>query len=152
MKKIIFICFALPFITFMGCGSKEQDAPMASVSEILTQGEWTSVTNLEDIDLDGTFVEFGDDCEKDDHFVFKTDLTFQQKTGATDCDGGVGVNAIAAEGDWSLEDADRTLVLHFFIEDAKFKIYSITDHEIKLGMIEDTNPIGVITQQIIFKR
>ena len=87
---------------------------MASVSEILTQGEWTSVTNLEDLDLDGTFVEFGDDCEKDDHFVFKPDFTFQQKTGATDCDGGVGVNTIAAEGDWSLEDTDQTLVLHFF--------------------------------------
>ena len=151
MKKNTFACLILTLIAWCGCASKTQDNPLTA-SELLTQGEWTSVVNLDDIDLDGTFVEFGDDCEKDDHSIFDKNNKFQQNSGLDACDSSTAPNSVIAEGDWELLNNDQNLVLKFPADEIKFNIIQINDHELQLGLIEDNNPAGVITQKLILKR
>lgn len=148
MKKIFFTYFIFVLATLSGCNG--DDAP--TTAEILTVSEWTSLTNLEDIDADGTFVEFGDDCEKDDHSIFKTSGKYQNTNGTNVCDPDTAPNAVIAEADWELTNNDQELVLKFFADDIRFTIINISDHELELGVIDNNDPQGVITQKVVLRR
>ena len=101
MKKIFILGILLPLIGLSGCSSKSADDDL---SVILTQGPWTTTINSEDLDLDGNYVEFGDDCEKDDTWYFSTNGTFEQKNGPLSCDGTSLPSEIIVAGNWLFED------------------------------------------------
>lgn len=126
---------------------------MVSTSDLLTQSQWTSTYNYEDLDLDGVFHEFGDSCEKDDRWLFKLDdKSFVNDAGAVSCDATFPPNSVIAFGQWGLEDNDNTLLLYFPVEIMKFKIISINEHELKMNLVESNNPANVYTQRVVLKR
>ena len=151
MKKLptLIISLFVALVAISSCSPNDED-PTPTVTELFTSAKWTSVTNLEDIDLDGTFVEFGEDCEKDDVWIF-TDATFAQYTGPTDCDGGPGVDALVINGTWTLTDNNTYLVLDVVSDQIKFKIFSIDENKVELGIVEFNNPPNVFTQKVILK-
>lgn len=152
MKKNIIISLLVAFVAISSCSStKEDDNPAPTVAELFTTAKWISVTNLEDIDLDGTFVEFGEDCEKDDVWTFSADASFAQYTGPTDCDGGPGIEALVIKGTWTLTENDTYLVLDVVSDQIKFKIFSIDENHVELGIVEFNNPPNVFTQMVILK-
>ncbi len=149
MKKTLLLSITMLVIALMGCSSKSSDSDEDALSDVLTASTWNSVTNLEDIDLDGTFVEFGDDCEKDDEWKFKSDGNYTQQDTGEPCD---GTGGFTADGTWFLENNDQTLVLRLWVDDIKFKVLSYSNTELELGLIESDNPTGIFTQKLILKR
>lgn len=145
---LIVFCLAATF----SCGSKE-NPPTLLLSEVLTSSAWTRVINLEDIDLDGTFVEFGEDCEKDDIITFFADNKYEHNNGASVCDPDLyDPNSVLVDGKWELKNNDQSFFLYVGFGSDEFKVKSFTESELILEFIEASNPPGVITQRLVLRR
>jgi len=149
MKSSMFT-FGLMITLAIGCSSKSKKNINLTTSEILTARAWTGVRNYEDDNLDGVFIEFGKDCEKDDIWTFLTNGTLTQSYGTTICDPDDDPNTILISN-WQLLDNEQVLSLDFAYDDVKFKIVSISDTELVLFEINDTKP-GVFTHKIALSR
>jgi hypothetical protein len=84
MKKTIMLLLAFPIILIFACSSSAKD-DVVSVTDLLIDGVWTENLEFEDLDLDGTFVEFNDACDKDNPWEFRSNGTLKQTLGPVLC-------------------------------------------------------------------
>src|SRR5690242_13026956 len=120
MKSQLLSISLLTFI-LIGCSSDNRDNDLPTTQEFLTSGIWTGLHNFEDTDLNGSFVEFGDDCEKDDQWNFQAGGTLIQGLGPTLCDPDDDPNEMITSN-WRLEDNDQYLVIELPFDEIKFYI------------------------------
>jgi hypothetical protein len=150
MKNYIYLSL-LTIVQILACSSKDLEKPIFSVSDLLELGIWTETHNFEDFNLDNTFVEFGDECEKDDRWTFKTDGVLNQDYGTILCDPEVDDPNTIITSHWMLTNQDKTLVIEFGFSDVKFNIESISESELVLNTIDVDNPT-VFKQRVILNR
>ncbi len=144
------LCLLLPF----GCSSSTQKDPAPpTLQELLTTGTWTSMHEFEDLDLDGTFVEFGDDCDEDNPWTFQSDGTLNQGVGAVLCDPDEDDPNETITSQWELKDDDvKYLIVEFSYDEIKFLIVSISEHELILQVVDPNKPVGVFTHRVVLNR
>jgi hypothetical protein len=148
MKQHLIFCALIVALLF-SCSSKNEKIE-TSVSTFLTQGTWTTVLDYEDLNLDGTFVEFGDTCEKDNRWYFNSDNTFKQDNGIVLCDPDDDPNEFLG-GTWLLEDNDKYLTLQFEFSEIKFFIVSINAQQAVLNEVDLGSP-NQYTHRVVLKR
>ena len=120
-----------------------------SIRDLLTQSQWTSVHNYEDMDLDGTFKEFGKDCDKDDRWLFSPDGVCTQEEGLILCD--TSVSPLLIKAGWTLQENDQFLVLDFELDEIKFYIQSINENKLIIEKVDIDRP-GIYQYKIVLTR
>lgn len=114
-------------------------------------GPWTVTLNYEDEDLDGAFVEFGDECEKDDRWTFLSDHTLRQDYGSILCNPDDDPNLIVSSA-WELLNNDEELMIQYGFDDLRFKIASIDNAEIVMNIIEPDAPANTFKYRVVLQR
>lgn len=140
-------------IILVNCSFQLSSNNFSSVHDLLIQSKWTNTQNLEDIDLDGNFTEFGRDCEKDDSWTFNLDGTLLQEPGVQLCDSPEeeGANSNNTTAGWHLENNDQFLVFDFDMDETKFLINKCDEHELVLTLYNADTP-DVYKYRIILSR
>lgn len=149
--KIFFSSTMLIFVLLIGCASKSQDSSTLSVNDLLTLGNWTSTRDFEDIDLNGTYTEFGEDCDKDNYWAFGANQTLVQGLGIVLCNPDDDDPNETIISKWRLEENDQYLVLVFPFDEVKFLINSVDEHEMLLSVVDIEN-IGIYTHRLKLNR
>lgn len=103
--KLSFVSFVLLFT--LSC---KKNSSSKSKTELLTQKAW--VQSNQEIGSGGNWqtdpvFASTEACNKDDHFVFKADKTYEVNEGATKCD--ESAKDIIEQGNWNFEDNETKL-------------------------------------------
>ena len=150
MKHLILWHLLGAFITVAACSPTDDDSP--TVTDLLTQATWAKIVNLEDANLDGVFVEFGEECEKDNFCIFKADQSYEYNIGPIACPGDPGAD-YPIPGTWTLSENETLLTISLLGgEPLAFEILNIEADTLELGVVETDNPAGVYTQKLLLSR
>jgi hypothetical protein len=149
MKHHLMFC-GLIVTLLLSCSSKNEKIE-TSITTFLTQGPWTTVLDFEDLNLDGTFIEHGDSCEKDNRWYFNMDGTCKQDNGVILCDPNDDPNEFFSST-WLLQDNDQFLTIQFDFDEVKYYIVSITAQQAVLNVVDPNNPPNQYTQRVVLKR
>ena len=149
MKKTIFFLGAIIFALLGTSMRLTTHYQGSSIKDMLTQSQWTSVRNYEDIDLDGTFKEFGRDCDMDDLWFFSPDGVYTQEEGLILCD--TSVSPLLIKAGWTLQENDQFLVLDFELDEIKFYIQSINEDKLIIKKVDIDRP-GIYQHKIVLTR
>lgn len=149
--KLSTFYFLLLLVMPIACSSNSEKEQMLTTQQMLTSGAWTSVRDFEDLDLNGTFVEFGDECEKDNPWTFQTDGILKQSYGPVLCDPDEDDPNTVITSNWQLIDNDQYLLIEFEFDELKCLINSVTEHELVLSEVNPSNP-SVYTHRIVLNR
>ena len=150
MKNIL-LTLVLLVVVLLNCFFQLGYKSNYSVSELLTQAQWTKTRNFEDLDLDGNFTEYGRDCEIDDSWTFKSDSVLIQEAGMQLCDPSDTLYGNNIKSRWYLENNGQFLVLDFDLDESKFLINSCDEHELVLSLWNEDTP-DIFKYQIILSR
>lgn len=146
MKNLLF-CITLLFALLASCSSKNSDE--MSNSELLTLGIWTRTLDFEN--QNGTFVEYGFDCYKDNRWEFKADGKVIYDDGPVDCDPDTPpVDPI--ELGWVLEGNDQQLIIQFPFDEAKYSIVELNASELVMDEIEPGTANTITNHRVILQR
>lgn len=154
MKKIFFIlggCLALLF----NCGalSLETRWPNNSVEDLLKLSPWTSIHHYEDLNLDGNFIEFGEDCEKDNRWTFMADSLVLLEQGPILCDTMETLANEVQRTKWYVDTGEegQYLVFDFVLDEVKFLIQGLDEQTLVL-LRPSLDSSGIYTHKIILNR
>jgi hypothetical protein len=135
--KVVTLLIAAAFLTagITSCRHKKDDPQPASVKEMLINKKWlaTSMTIDPGVDIDGDgkidtdWMQFIEDCEKDDLTVFADDGELLTLDGAVKCG-----NAGNPPSHWELSDNNTRLKVTFEGETEMWDIVSITATSLKV--------------------
>ncbi len=131
MKNILFPLILLSTVLFTHCDrGSTYDPP--DFKEVLLQGPWNSTKTLEDWDLFGDYVEYGDSCKKDDPWYFNADGTFERQYGAVLCDSAYLLDEIIGKGTWELQGNNDVLFLKTPRYNLVYEVYYYDETELEL--------------------
>jgi hypothetical protein len=146
MKNLLF-CITLTFALLASCSSKNSDE--MSNAELLTLGIWTRTLDFEN--KNGTFVEYGFDCYKDNRWEFKADGKVIYDDGPVDCDPDTPpVDPI--ELGWVLEGNDQQLIIQFPFDEAKYSIVELNGSKLVMDEIEPGTANTITNHRVILER
>lgn len=112
MKKTI-LCYlpALFLLTsvIVSC-KKDKDEPVSKTT-LLTQKDWLAIKWEEKLNNDAYVDDFPNwpVCDKDDHFVFRTNNTYEANEGPTKCD--ATDPQIIDSGSWAFTDNETKILI-----------------------------------------
>lgn len=144
------ISLSMLLVFFMSCTS-EKDDQTPSVTQILTSAPWTSSIDYDDLDEDGNFVAFGDECDQDNRWIFFDTGKLNQDLGTVLCDPENDDPNTLFISDWELQDNDTYIVQKFALDLIKYKIISIEDNKLVLSIIDVQEP-NADTHRVILTR
>jgi len=149
--QIFFSCCFLLYCTLSGCKKEDPPAPPSPLTnreKIL--GTWTLSGTLEDVNVDGHFVNVLHACDLDDTWTFQANDTLYGSENGTTCGFFPPANRTY---DWELRDLETVLYLHYpFFED-KYKIVTLNDTLLLINRPLDINDLnGRVYAKITYKR
>jgi hypothetical protein len=150
MKKNLFLSAVLLSL-LMNCSLKSSDTEVVGVFDLLVASKWTKTENFEDLDQNGVFVKFGEDCEEDDCLTFKPDNFFSTHPGTELCDSLDLVYLVQDSLVWALEGNDQYLVFDYPFDEVKYKINTCDEHQLVLSLWDQDAP-SVVKYKLILSR